>query len=76
MIFPLQLRSLLDAPNLVLAAVLFQHALVVVLPKRLGRVLAGEALEDLCAAGMLVEEVCRLSHMEHVSLSLSLLAGY
>lgn len=56
-IYFLQLRGLLDAANLVFAAVLFQHALVVVLPERLGRVLARETLEDLCAAGVLVEEL-------------------
>lgn len=59
-IFPLQLRGLLDGTNLVFAAVLLQHALVVVLPESLGRVLAGEALQDLGAAGMLVEELWRL----------------
>lgn len=56
-IFPLQLRGLLDGTNLVFAAVLLQHALVVVLPESLGRVLAGKALQDLGAAGVLVEEL-------------------
>lgn len=54
---PLQLRGLLDGTNLVFAAVLLQHALVVVFPESLGCVLASEALQDLGAAGVLVEEL-------------------
>lgn len=54
---PLQLRALAHRPNLELAAVLLQDALVVVFPEGLGGVLAGEALEDLGASGVLVEEL-------------------
>lgn len=53
-----QLRLLLDAPDLELAAVLGQDVLAVVLPERLGRILTGVAFQDLCAAGVLVGEVC------------------
>jgi hypothetical protein len=35
----------------------------VVLPELLGRVLAGHALEDLCAAGVVVEEGCGLRRL-------------
>lgn len=56
-IFLLQLRGLLDGTDLVFAAVLLQHALIVVFPERLGRVLASKALQDLGAAGVLFEEV-------------------
>lgn len=52
-----QLSTLGDGADLELLAVLLQDVLVVVLPEGLGGVLAGEALEDLGAAGMLLEEL-------------------
>ncbi|OAQ82887.1 hypothetical protein VFPFJ_08690 [Purpureocillium lilacinum] len=55
----LQLSRLGHLANLVLGAVSLQHVLAVVLPEGLGGVLAGEPLEDLGAAGVLVEELCR-----------------
>ena len=51
-----QLRLLLHGANLQLGPVLLQHAVVVVLPELLGGVLAGDALEDLGAARVLVCE--------------------
>lgn len=49
----LQLGALADGADLELAAVLLEDLLVVILPEDLGGVLAGEALEDLFAAGVL-----------------------
>lgn len=57
----LQLGRLGDGANLVLVAVLLQHALGVVLPEGLGGILAGESLEDAVAAGVLGEELCSAS---------------
>jgi hypothetical protein len=54
----LQLGLLSHRPNLQLRRVLLQHALVVIFPELLGSVLAGDSLEDLGSAGMLVYEVC------------------
>lgn len=54
---PLQLGALSDSTNLEILAVLLQDVLVVVLPEGLGGVLAGPALEDLCAAGVLLQEL-------------------
>lgn len=53
-----KLRRLGHRPDLKVGAVLFQHRLAVVLPELLGGVLAGDALEDLGASGVLFEEVC------------------
>lgn len=50
--FSLQLGRLSDCPNLVLVAVLLQHALRVILPESFGSVLARESLQDTVAAGM------------------------
>ena len=55
---PSQLRALADRANLQLVAVLLEDVLVVVLPEGLGGVLAREALQDLCAARVLLEELC------------------
>lgn len=52
----LELSTLSKSANLQLGSVLGQDLVVVVLPEGLGCVLAGHALEDLCAAGVLVEE--------------------
>lgn len=57
MLVPLQLGALSDCTNLEVLAVLLQDALVVVLPEGLGGVLAGPALEDLCAARVLLQEL-------------------
>jgi hypothetical protein len=57
----LQLRLLPHGPNLQPLAILLEDPLVVVLPELLGGVLARDALEDLGAAGVLVDEVCRTS---------------
>lgn len=57
----LQLGRLGDGANLVLVAVLLQHALGVVLPEGLGGILAGESLEDTVAAGVLGEELCNVA---------------
>lgn len=54
----LQLGALSDSTNLEILAVLLQNILVVVLPESLGGVLAGPTLEDLCAARMLLQELC------------------
>ena len=54
----LQLGLLSYRPNLQLRRVLLQHALVVVFPELLRSVLAGDSLEDLGSAGVLVYEVC------------------
>lgn len=57
--FPIsKLRRLGHRPDLEVGAVLFQHRLAVVLPELLGGVLAGDALEDLGASGVLFEKVC------------------
>lgn len=53
-----KLRRLGQRPDLEVGAVLFQHRLAVVLPELLGGVLAGDALQDLGASGVLFEEVC------------------
>ena len=53
---PLKLGLLLEGADLELGAVLLKHALAVVLPELLGGVLAGHALEDLGAAGVVLEE--------------------
>lgn len=58
-IFCLQLGALLDSSNLVLVAVLGEYRVAVVLPEGLGGVLAGEALDDAGAAGVLVNELYR-----------------
>lgn len=55
---PSQLGALPYGADLQLVAVLLQYRLVVVLPKGLGGVLAGEALENLLAARVLVLEGC------------------
>lgn len=52
----LQLRSILNSPNLQLLSVLLQHAIIVVFPELLAGVLAGDALEDLGSAWVLVLE--------------------
>ena len=57
MLVPLQLGALSDGTNLEILAVLLQNVLVVVLPEGLGGVLAGPALEDLCAARVLLQEL-------------------
>ena len=54
----LQLGLLSHRPDLQLRRVLLQHTLVVVFPELLGGVLAGDSLEDLGSAGVLVYEVC------------------
>lgn len=51
-LFSLQLGRLSDCPNLVLVAVLLQHALRVILPESFGGILAREALQDTVATGM------------------------
>jgi hypothetical protein len=56
-----KLRRLSDSANPQLGAILLQNRLAVVLPERLGSVLASEALEDLGAAGVFVEEAFVLS---------------
>ena len=53
---PLQLRLILHRPNLHLIGILLQHALVMVFPELLRRILASDALENLGAARMLVYE--------------------
>lgn len=53
----LQLRGLGDGANLELAAILLQNGLAVVLPESLGGVLAGETLQDLGTAGVLIHEL-------------------
>ena len=60
---PLKLGGLLDGADLEAGAVLLEHALAVVLPELLGGVLAGHALEDLGAAGVVVEEACGLRRL-------------
>jgi hypothetical protein len=60
---PLKLGLLLERADLELGAVLLEHALAMVLPELLGRVLAGHALEDLGAAGVVVEEACGLRRL-------------
>lgn len=52
----LQLRSLADSADLEALLVLVENLFAVVLPERLGRVAAGHALQDLGAAGVLVNE--------------------
>ena len=55
----LQLSALLDTSNLQLVTISLQDSLAVVLPESLGRILSSETLEDLCAAGVLIEEFYR-----------------
>lgn len=62
----LELGLLLERADLELGAVLLEHALAVVLPELLGGVLAGHALEDLCAARVVVEEACGLRRLAAV----------
>lgn len=57
LLVPLQLGALSDGTNLEVLAVLLQDALVMILPEGLGGVLAGPALEDLCAARVLLQEL-------------------
>ena len=52
-----QLGRLGHVADLQLGPVLLEHAVAVVLPERLGRVLAAHALQDLGAARVLLEEV-------------------
>lgn len=51
-----QLSGLGQVANLQLGAVLLEHAVAVVLPELLRRVLAAHALQDLGAARVLLEE--------------------
>lgn len=57
----LELSTLGKSADLQLGSVFGEDLVVVVLPERFGGVLAGHALEDLCAAGVLVEEGCYFS---------------
>ena len=64
---PSKLGGILDGADLEAGAVLREHALAVVLPELLGGVLAGHALEDLGAAGVVVEEACRVASVSQCS---------
>jgi len=54
-----QLGALAHRANLQFRAILLQDALIVVLPEGFGCVLSSEALEDLGASRVLLEEFCK-----------------
>jgi hypothetical protein len=54
---PSQLSLVADGTNLKFLTILLERLLVVVLPERLGGVLASEAFEDLGASRVLIDEV-------------------
>lgn len=53
----------IERADLQLRLVLLQDAVVVVLPELLGRILAGYALEDLLAAGVIILELGQVIHI-------------
>jgi hypothetical protein len=65
--FSLQLGLLCQRANLQLATVLVQDVLAMVLPELLRRIFASHALEDLCASGVLVDEICGTQQRRRVS---------
>lgn len=58
----LQLCLLLHLPDLEFGSILLQHALIVVFPELLARILSRNALQNLCATWVFVDEFTDVVH--------------